>query len=339
MKLKLLFPVLVLAVLAAACGSPTSGTEQTQSDAAQDSAVAGDDQIIAVADQPIADLVRRVAGEGYTVEVLVPLGADSHTYEPQPADAAALSQAALFIESGAGLNQAVSNLARENLARDASWVELAALIPPQDIIYSDTAEQIEAHGHGHEINAHFWPDVQYAITYVEGIREVMTDFAPDDAEGFTARADELVADLEDLHEAIAASIESIPEANRKLVVYHDAWSYFGRRYGMEIVGAIQPTDFSEPSAAEVRTIIEQIREEDVPAFFGSEVFPSGVLDAVAGETGAIYVADLSDDVLPGQPGEPQHSYIGMMAANARAITDALGGDSSSLDELFEDGRA
>jgi ABC-type Zn uptake system ZnuABC Zn-binding protein ZnuA len=69
----------------------------------------------------------------------------------------------------------------------------------------------------------------------------------------------------------------------------------------------------------------------VPAFFGSEVFPSDVLEAIEAESGAQYVADLSDDQLPGEPGSPEHSYVGMMVANTRSIVTALGGDPSALD--------
>jgi ABC-type Zn uptake system ZnuABC Zn-binding protein ZnuA len=129
------------------------------------------------------------------------------------------------------------------------------------------------------------------------------------------------------------AIASIPAQNRKLIVYHDSWSYFGRRYGIPVIGAIQPVSFSEPSANEIRRMIDQIRAQKVPAFFGSEVFPSDVLDAVAAETGAKYYSDLSDEELPGEPGTPQHSYEGMMIENVRLITSALGGDVSILANL------
>jgi ABC-type Zn uptake system ZnuABC Zn-binding protein ZnuA len=121
-------------------------------------------------------------------------------------------------------------------------------------------------------------------------------------------------------------------------VYHDSWSYFGRRYGIPIVGAIQPVSFSEPSAEEIRRMIDQIRAENVPAFFGSEVFPSDVLETIAAETGSTYYSDLSDEELPGEPGTPEHSYEGMMIQNVRLITSALGGDVSLLDGLVPGGQ-
>jgi ABC-type Zn uptake system ZnuABC Zn-binding protein ZnuA len=89
-------------------------------------------------------------------------------------------------------------------------------------------------------------------------------------------------------------------------------------------------DFSEPSASDVRSMIDQLRKVQVPAFFGSEVFPTRVLTAIAEETGASYFADLRDDELPGQPGEPQHSYVGMMKFNAETIVKGLKGDPAAI---------
>jgi ABC-type Zn uptake system ZnuABC Zn-binding protein ZnuA len=84
---------------------------------------------------------------------------------------------------------------------------------------------------------------------------------------------------------------------------------------------------------ELRSTIEEVRAAGVPAFFGSEVFPSDVLEVIESESGARYVADLSDDRFPGEPGTPEHSYVGMMLANVRSMVTALGGDPAALDSV------
>ena len=124
--------------------------------------------------------------------------------------------------------------------------------------------------------------------------------------------------------------QTIPDANRKLVTYHDSYAYFARHYGMTVVGAIQPSDFSEPSARDVAQLIEQIRDEDVPAIFGSEVFPSDVLEQVADETDAVYIDQLRDDDPPGQPNAPEHTYVGMTLRNMELMIPALGGNVDAL---------
>ena len=134
-----------------------------------------------------------------------------------------------------------------------------------------------------------------------------------------------------MDEAIAAATQTIPEAHRKLITYHDSFPYFAPRYGLEVIGAIQPSDFSEPSPREVADLIAQVRSAGVPAIFGSEVFPSEVLATIADEAGAVQVSTLSDDDLPGEPGDPENTLVAMMVENVRTMVAALGGDASALD--------
>jgi hypothetical protein len=120
-----------------------------------------------------------------------------------------------------------------------------------------------------------------------------------------------------------------PGASRKLLTYHDSWAYFATNYGMTVIGAIQPSDFSEPSPRDVADLIDQIRDEDVKVIFGSEVFPSDVLEQIASETGAQYVDDLRDDASR-QTGVARAYHIGMMKLNLEIMANALGGDSELM---------
>ena len=236
----------------------------------------------------------------------------------------------MYIENGMGLNDVVTTFALTNYPEGTRHHVLSEVIPQNEVLATDSAEEIEAHGHAHNFNAHFWPDLRYATMYVGRIQEILSAEDPDNAAVYSERAIEVIAELEQMDDAFVQALATIPDENRKLVVYHDSWSYYGRRYGIPVIGAIQPTDFSEPSAAELRDTIEQVRDAEVPAFFGSEVFPSDVLEVIEAESGATYVADLSDDRLPGEPGTPEHSYQGMMLQNTRIIVEALGGDPSAL---------
>ncbi len=96
---------------------------------------------------------------------------------------------------------------------------------------------------------------------------------------------------------------------------------------------MQPADFGDPTPKDVADLISQIEAEDVQAVFGSEVFPSPVLEQIANETGATYVDDLRDDDLPGAPGEEDHSWLGLMKFNFITMTEALGGDASALKDF------
>lgn len=282
---------------------------------------------------PIVDLVQRVAGQSTTVVGLVPSGVDSHTYEPRPEDARVLAQTELFFVPAGQATPSVTDLAYRNLARDATMVELAAAIPPGEYIFNESQDQIASHGHGHDVNVHAWTNPRYAELFAELIAKQLSEADPANRADYEANAAELAAELRELDEATAAALETIPAENRRLVVYHDSWDYFARDYGLEVVGTIQAADLAEPSAAEVAAMVGQIEEAGVPAFFGSEVFPSDVLETLSAETGAEYVGDLSDDRLPGEVGDAEHSYVGMMVANVRLMVEALGGDPSALDDL------
>ena len=165
------------------------------------------------------------------------------------------------------------------------------------------------------------------------MRDALTELDPDGAEEYAANYETFSERIDALDAAIRAAVETVPASNRRLLTYHDSWAYFAQRYGLEVVGAAEPSDFSEPNAREVADLIDQVRELRVPVIFGSEVFSSQVLEQVAAETGAAYVDGLRDDDLPGAPGDPGHSYLGLMVRNTRLMIPALGGSAAALDAV------
>ena len=282
---------------------------------------------------PLADLVRQVGGGRVEVVSVVPQGVDGHTYEPTPSDVADLARADAIFFASVDLNPSVTRTAQANLRPGAITVDLmAATVPEAEVI----ADRTHSHGSGgthSHANVHVWTDPLIAQRWVEEIRQQLSLLDPAGAEQYATNAAAYSARVQALHEATVAATATVPEAARTLVVYHDSWSYFGRTYGYRVLGALQAADFAEPSAAEVRDMVEQVRAAGVPAFFGAAVFPTEVLQRVSEEAGVPYVADLADDELPGDPGDAEHGYLGMMVANVRHIVTSLGGDASALDGL------
>ena len=185
-------------------------------------------------------------------------------------------------------------------------------------------------------NPHLWVNVPYALRYAELAAEALARRDPANADYYAGNLERYRAVLERLDAGIAAAVQTIPPQNRKLLTYHDSYAYFARHYGMEVIGAAQPSDYSEPSAREVAGLIDQIRETGVPAVFGSEVFPSDVLAQIADEAGATYVDELRDDDPPGEPGDPGHTYVGMMLRNMELMVPALGGNVDALAGIAPD---
>lgn len=310
-------------VAAAGCGS------DDPADAGTDDGGDTSDLKVVTTVAPITDIVRQVAGDRFEPVGIVPDGADSHTFEPGPSVARELSDARLFIANGLFLEEPSLQLADANLPPDGETVTLADQVVTEDEWVFDFSFP-ESEGLP---NPHLWTSPPLAKEYARIIADELARVDPDGADGYQQRYDGFAADLDALDAAITDAVATIPEGDRKLVTYHDSFPYFAPRYGFEIIGAIQPADFSEPSAREVADLIDQVRDEQVPAIFGSEVFPSDVLAQIAAETGAEYVEDLRDDELPGEPGDPEHSYLGMMVFNVRTMVDALGGDAAALDPV------
>ncbi|MEZ4530893.1 MAG: metal ABC transporter substrate-binding protein [Thermomicrobiales bacterium] len=278
---------------------------------------------------PISSIVRNIGGDRINLHGVVPDGTNSHTFEPAPSDAVILSQADVLIANGLDLEDPTIEMANENLPDGAAVFTLGdKTITPEEYAYDFSFPEEDGHP-----NPHLWTNVPFAIAYAELITDELSRLDPDNADYFSGNLERYRAALESLDTAIHATVASIPEENRRLLTYHDSWAYFAPNYGMTVIGAIQPSDFSEPSPRDVADLIDQIREENVPAIFGSEVFPSDVLEQIASETGAVYVDDLRDDEPPGDPNAPEHTYIGMMKRNLQIMADALGGDSSLMESV------
>ena len=322
-----IFLCIMLSVVACAAPAPSPQAENT---AATDNTSAAATKLnIVTTVSPITSIVYNIGGDHINVQGIVPEGVNSHTFEPAPSDAQTLAAADLIFINGLNLEEPTLALAEANLKEGAEIVLLGEqTIKPEEYVY-DFSFPKEAGSP----NPHLWPNPFYALKYAELVRDALTTRDEANTAAYQANYDAFAERIAALDEAIKAVIATIPEANRKLLTYHDSWAYFAPLYGMTVVGAIQPSDFAEPSARDVADLITQLKTEQVPAIFGSEVFPSPILEQIAKESGAQYVDDLRDDDLPGQPGDANHSYLGLMVENMKIMAGALGGDPTLIAEF------
>ncbi len=278
---------------------------------------------IATTVAPITSIVANVGGDRVAITGIVPEGTNSHTFEPKPSVAELLSSVDVVYANGLKLEDPTTELARES---DAEVVELGTRsLPKSRYLYDFSFPREEG-----KPNPHLWTDPRYALAYARIVRDDLSRRDPDNGPYFGANYARFAAKVSQLDEAMRTAFATVPAGERKLLTYHDAYAYFGQDYGWRVVGAIQPSDFEEPTPKDVAALVDQVRAERVKAIFGSEVFPSPVLAQIGRETGAEYVDVLRDDDLPGEPGEPEHSWIGLMAFDYITMTEAMGGDASAL---------
>lgn len=278
---------------------------------------------------PITNIVRNVGGDRIELTGIVPEGVNSHTFQLTPSDAIRVRNADLVIINGLHLEVDFERVVEAAGDSDLQLLKLADNTITRDEWVFDFSFP-EAEG---DPNPHLWLNVAHAIKYAELVRDKLVEMDPANADYYSSNADRYIALLQQLDQGIMQAVQTVPPENRKLVTYHDSWAYFAPRYGMTVIGAVQPSDFGEPTPQEVARIIDQIRTEGVPAVFASEVFPSRVVDQIAREANVQIVETLRDDDLPGEPGAPENTYVGMMLDNMRAMLVSLGGNVDALEGI------
>ena len=283
---------------------------------------------------PITNLVGLIAGDiGPIVQGIVPEGTNSHTFEPPPSSVATLETADIIFVNGMKLEDPTLELAEAN-APNAVICELGtSSLAEGDWIYDFSFPE-----EGGKPNPHLWTNPPTVLPYLSTIRNVLVNADPANTDKYDTNyvlVSKLVMDLDD---AMKVATATIPANERNLLTYHDAYAYFASHFGYEVIGAIQPQSFEEPSPKDIASLIDQVKAKKVKAIFGSEVFPSPVLEQIGKETGVRYIDVLRDDDLPGEPGDAEHSWAGLMKFNYITIVEALGGDATALKAVSIDAK-
>ncbi len=252
----------------------------------------------------LQDLVEQVGGDRVEVSTIVPVGGSPETFQPSPSDAQRISEARVVFQNGAGLEEWLGDLVQSAGGEDVKVVELSR---GMNIV---------------EGNPHLWLNVSNAAIYVEKIRDTLIEADPEGAETYRANTEEYLAELEELDRYIEEQAASIPEERRKLVTFHDAFPYFARAYGFDLIGVILQNPDAEPSGRRVADLIREIENEEVPAVFTEPQFNAKLADTIAAEAD-VEVYELYTDTL--EENESAGSYEAMMRTNMDRIKEGLDG--------------
>jgi ABC-type Zn uptake system ZnuABC Zn-binding protein ZnuA len=294
-----LIVILTLTALAiTGCGTPAS-----------DSGTA--DPVILTSTTVLADLARNVAGDRLTVGALLPVGADPHSYQPTPQDAARIAQSKVLIINGAEYEHFLESLLG-NARGEREVIEASAGINPR----------AEAEGE-HGVDPHMWLDPNLVIVYVENIRAGLTGYDPDGAAIYQANAEKYIAELQTLDAWIVEQVSQIPSERKLLITNHESLNYSAERYGFEVVGSVLESFSANaaPSAQQMAGLIDQIKATGAPAIFLDASDNAALAQQIASETGVRVVTDLHLESLT--DGAPAATYIDMMKHNVTLIVNAL----------------
>jgi len=295
--------LVALGALLAGCGSSGSGGEGLR--------------VVATTTQ-IGDFVREVGGNAVSVDQILQPNTDPHEYEPRPSDVAGAAEAKLVFANGDELDSWVDQIVSDS-GSDAEIVDLGAIVPERRPGESSGAETSR-------YDPHWWHDPRNAEAAVTAIERRLAAADPSHRREFQRNARAYLAKLRALDAGIARCMSTVPASSRKLVTDHDAFGYFADRYGIEVVGAVIPsqTTQAQPSAKDLSALAQLIEREHVEAIFPESSLSPKVAEAIASQTGASADYTLYGDTL-GPEGSSGATYLTMEAANANAMVRGFTG--------------
>jgi ABC-type Zn uptake system ZnuABC Zn-binding protein ZnuA len=255
-----------------------------------------------------ADIVQNVGGSRVAVTSIIPPGVGPEDYEPKPDDAVKLAGAQLIVSNGVGLDNFLDRLLASGSGGQT----------PQ-LVLGDGIPTITIDG---EPNPHFWLDPTLVKQYyLPAIVAKLSEVDPDGHSTYQANADTYGAQLDQLDTELKAKIEEIPADNRKLVTFHDAFPYFAKHFGFELIGVILANVGQEPSASELAALVDEVKAAHVKAVFSEAQFSPRLAETLATEAGITQVVTtLYNDALGPAPAD---TYLGLMRWNVDQVVAAL----------------
>jgi len=269
----------------------------------------------------VADVVRTVAGERAEVEGIIGEGVDPHLYKPTRRDVVAMQGADMIFYNGLMLEGKMADVL-VRLARKGKPVYAVTeeILDGSDYVITDA----EAH-----FDPHVWMDVQGWMKAVRVVEKALSEFDPENEEGYRDRAEAYLAELNALDGYAREAIGSIPEGQRYLVTAHDAFSYLGRAYGLEVRGIQGISTESEAGVRDIETLISFLAEHRIPAvFIESSVSDKNIRALIEGAKARGHDLEIGGELFSdamGPAGSYEGTYIGMIDHNVTVITRALGG--------------
>ncbi len=278
-----------------------------------------DDRLYVVATTTmLADAAKQIGGDSIRLKGLMQPGVDPHLYEPTPRDGVALREAGLVLYNGHYLEGQME----KTLKTLKNSVAVAETVPKKKLI----ADKESGHA-----DPHAWGDVALWRDCLKAVGENLAKADPENADAYEQRMNAHLIELQELDAWVRKRVEEVPKENRVLVTSHDAFNYFGRAYGFDVLGLQGISTVEEVGLAERVAMVDFIRENGIKAIFVESSVSPAVIESVSKDSGAKVGGELFSDAL-GQPGEIENAggeeydvgtYTGMIKHNVNAVVEAL----------------
>ncbi|MCM3748229.1 zinc ABC transporter substrate-binding protein [Paenibacillus pasadenensis] len=269
----------------------------------------------------IADAAKVVGGERVSVEALMGPGVDPHLYKASHGDMVKLDEADIVFYGGLHLEGKMTEVLKK-LGQVKPVAAVTDTMPPAKLHESQPGSGIP--------DPHVWFDASLWIYAVEKVRDTLIAEDPSHEAGYRERADSYMAELKQLHAYALEQLGTVPQERRVLVTAHDAFGYFGRAYGLDVMGLQGMSTASEYGSKDVAALRDFLVERQIPAVFVESSIPRKSIESVlegAAKLGhkVVIGGELFSDAM-GEEGTPEGSYIGMFRHNVDTIAKALKGE-------------
>jgi len=269
----------------------------------------------------VGDLARSIGGDVIELDTLMGAGVDPHLYKPSAGDVRVMASAQMIVYSGLHLEGKMTEVLAEMGTRGVETVEVASCVPAESLL------AVEGYDTLHD--PHVWFDVGLWQHAAACLRDALIRVDPENANGYQERGDAVITEFADLDVWVRERVAALPENRRILVTAHDAFSYFGRAYGMEVRGLLGVSTAAEAGTGDVQALAAFIADRGLPAVFIESSVPpryvEALTEAVVARGGDVLIGgSLYSDAL-GSPGGPAETYVGTVRANVDTIVGALSG--------------
>jgi zinc/manganese transport system substrate-binding protein len=259
----------------------------------------------------LADIVRRIGGGLVRVISLVPPDADAHVYQPTAADSRALTEANLLIENGLGFEGWMARLGGASRFRGIRVIATTGI--KRRHMLEGTVTSLDPHA---------WQDPRNGEIYAWNIAQGLTAADGANGEGYRANATAYIAEIRRTDAWIASRFAPIPTAARRIITTHDAFGYYGDRYGIEFLAVEGLATDAEPSAKAIAALVAQIKREGARTVFLENMTDPRLAAMLARETGVTVSGPLYSDALS-KPGGPAADYLTMLRYNTTLFERAM----------------
>ena len=259
----------------------------------------------------LADIVKQVGGEHVNVKSLVGPNGDPHTFEPTPQDSQALASADLVFVSGLGLEGWMDRLV------SASGYKGDAVVASLGV----ATRRMEEEGKT-VTDPHAWNSMQNGVIYAANVMNALIKADPQDADAIRRSGEKYIQQLQTLDGWAKTAFAAIPAAKRKVLTSHDAFGYFGQRYGVTFLAPVGFSTEAEASASEVGGLIQQLKAEHIHSYFIENQTDPRLVKQIASATGAQPGGELYPEALS-QPSGPAPTYVAAFRHNVEAMIRSM----------------